>query len=1186
MSVLDKLKTAVRGNPVMREYELQRHIGSGGPSSLWKIYDGVKKSTRQNVSIFVYDKKAAEAEKVPKKEREAIVNLLKKGPVQLVKLRHPSLLTIEHGVEESRDVIAFASEPVVASVANLLGKYDNAPSPLPLAIKEYQLDPLEIKYGLLQVAEGLEFLHGGVKLIHGNLTPENIVINKAGAWKIFGFNFGVFINYQSGAQEKFAFHEWNSKLSFRTQPSLNYLAPEYVLNKTCDAASDLYTYGVLIHAVFNQGKPLFECDNNLLTYKHQAEQLSRVLPNSFFGIPESGREHVRMLLNLEPSVRPDASQMTKSPLFDDIAIVTLQYLDSLMQKDSLQKSQFFKTLHKVLPKLPKRVTLQRALPALCSEFRTPEMIPFVLPNVLFIAEDCNTDEYVRNVLPHLKPVFKVHEPIQVLLIFLQKMDLLLTKTPPDAIRSDVLPMIIRALASPSAQIQELCISVLPTFANMIDYSSMKHAILPKLKSLCLETNSLKVRINILVCLAKILDVLDKWMVLEEILPMLEAMPSKEPGVLMSMLGVLKACTDQKKLGFDKEILATRIIPFLFPLSVELTLNENQFKSFMSVIKDMIRKVETDHSVHLQQLGQMKEQTQSTVKLAQEVSEAKATDDMMGRLEKMMAQENPSPGTTNTNASPSVSAAKPASPLTDMDRLFATFDSTVLAPPPSSGNQSPIILKPSQSSTSESLLQSGSLQPTLQSTQQQQPKSQSVLQPTLQQPSQSQPALQPTSLSTLQPKGQPASFPTSQSMLQPITSQPILQPTSQQASLSTLQPKLQPASLPTLEATPSASQPALQPTVFQSTSQSMLQPSSQPILQTTVPPTSLSTLQPTLQPTPQSTLYSAPGSVSFSTASQSAFAAPTNIESQPPFLQPKSGAITEPTWSTFSAASQVPKPSSSPLFSQPASATASSALQPSKAPLPQSAPARTTTPQFSSASMMGAYSMSTSTAGLQSTPASFGSSATTFNQPSGLAKSDASSSQSSFSMPLGQPPSGVSPSLPFTSSSAQAASTWSSQLNPMSQSQRPPVSYNMPSMNPEQAPLRQFPTNASQPPMSSFQQQQQQQQQQHQRMPAAPLQPMPMGQPLQPMSMGQPLQPMSMGQPTQNSQPQPSQWNLGNASANWPSLQPLSQPQGVLQPTPASQPQGILQPASTSSSISLPAPGPNPFGSSSEDNLLF
>ena len=73
------------------------------------------------------------------------------------------------------------------------------------------------------------------------------------------------------------------------------------------------------------------------------------------------------------------------------------------------------------------------------------------------------------------------------------MDLLLTKTPPDAIRSDVLPMIIRALASPSAQIQELCISVLPTFANMIDYSSMKHAILPKLKSLCLETNSLKVR---------------------------------------------------------------------------------------------------------------------------------------------------------------------------------------------------------------------------------------------------------------------------------------------------------------------------------------------------------------------------------------------------------------------------------------------------------------------------------------------------------------------------------------------------------------------------------------------------------------------------------------------------------------------------------------------------------------------
>ena len=41
------------------------------------------------------------------------------------------------------------------------------------------------------------------------------------------------------------------------------------------------------------------------------------------------------------------------------------------------------------------------------------MIPFVLPNVLVIAEDCTQDEYEKLILPQIKPVFKIQEPIQV-----------------------------------------------------------------------------------------------------------------------------------------------------------------------------------------------------------------------------------------------------------------------------------------------------------------------------------------------------------------------------------------------------------------------------------------------------------------------------------------------------------------------------------------------------------------------------------------------------------------------------------------------------------------------------------------------------------------------------------------------------------------------------------------------------
>lgn len=53
---------------------------------------------------------------------------------------------------------------------------------------------------------------------------------------------------------------------------------------------------------------------------------------------------------------------------------------------------------------------------------------------------------------------------------------------------------------------------------------------------CLTSLFEQVRVNSLVCLGKILEYLDKWFVLDEILPFLQQIPSKEPAVLMGILG--------------------------------------------------------------------------------------------------------------------------------------------------------------------------------------------------------------------------------------------------------------------------------------------------------------------------------------------------------------------------------------------------------------------------------------------------------------------------------------------------------------------------------------------------------------------------------------------------------------------------------------------------------------------------
>lgn len=54
MDMLNRIKTTVSsfsnvlpGNPVTREYEIIEHIASAGPSLLWKVYRGFKKSTKE-----------------------------------------------------------------------------------------------------------------------------------------------------------------------------------------------------------------------------------------------------------------------------------------------------------------------------------------------------------------------------------------------------------------------------------------------------------------------------------------------------------------------------------------------------------------------------------------------------------------------------------------------------------------------------------------------------------------------------------------------------------------------------------------------------------------------------------------------------------------------------------------------------------------------------------------------------------------------------------------------------------------------------------------------------------------------------------------------------------------------------------------------------------------------------------
>ncbi|XP_056635195.1 SCY1-like protein 2 [Diorhabda sublineata] len=602
-STVSQLSGVLPGNPVTREFESSAHVASAGPGLLWKIYKGNKRSTKQAASIFVFEKR--QLERFNKNDRELILESLRRGIVQLTKIRHPKILTVQHPLEESRDSLAFATEPVLASIANILGHTTNMPQPA--NISDYKLFDIEIKYGLLQVTEGLAFLHNDVKLIHRNISPESIVINTQGAWKIFGFDFCVINTNPPNITSNFPFEDYSPTMPSVCQPNLDYLAPENIISSSHSLASDMFSLGMLAYTLYSPDKKCFKPVKDLSQFKSRVSELKHLNTGKLQFIPDELRGNIKLLINATPDVRPDTHQFLKIPFFDDIGIKTLTYLDSVLQWDNLQKSQFYKGLPEALPRLPHRVKLQRVVSCLAHDLNQNAMVPFILPSLLEIAQDCSQQEYCTIILPLIKPLMTILEPIQVLLIMLQNMELLLKLTPAEDIQRHVLPMLYRGLDADTPQIHELCLSVIPTFANLLDHSNVKNSLLPRIKKLCLHTSTLSVRVNCLLCVGRLLEHLDKWLVLDEVLPFLPQIPSREPAVLMGILGIYKLALTHKKLGITKEIIASRVLPFLIPLCIENGLTMSQFNALTSLVKEMFQIVENEHRTKLEQLNSVKDE---------------------------------------------------------------------------------------------------------------------------------------------------------------------------------------------------------------------------------------------------------------------------------------------------------------------------------------------------------------------------------------------------------------------------------------------------------------------------------------------------------------------------------------------------------------------------------------------------
>ncbi|AEO64249.1 uncharacterized protein THITE_2060904, partial [Thermothielavioides terrestris NRRL 8126] len=636
----------------------------------WKIYPAKNKKTGKECSAFVFDRKSLDAHRSGlsraeaaefKRAADAVVERLKKEASAIAKLRHPSILEVVEPVEETRGGgLQFIAEAVTASLSGLLqekddqergggvggraSRYVTEDADGNRRRRELEIDELEIQKGLLQVSKALEFMHDNAGLVHGNLTPDAILINaKAGPsrsdWKLSGLAFCSPLE-SSTAQSSIQpinlreVLRHNPNLPRTVQLNIDYTSPDFVLDNNLTASADMFSLGLLIISLYNSPhKSPLSCSGSLSSYQRvfQSSQSVPSSSNNFLSsrpLPKELTNHVLpRLITRRPAQRMTASEFQQSEFFNNILVSTIRFLDAFPAKTPNEKSQFLRGLMKVLPSFPKSVMEKKLLPALLDELKDKELISLILHNVFKIIEllPSGRRAFGSKVRPSLKEIFVTNvkqaqekDPARDagLMVVIEQLPIIGDNCAGKEFKDDILPIVFNALESPTPSLVDAALRSLPSVLPQLDFSTIKNELFPVIATIFSRTNSLAIKVRGLQAFVTLcggsndpggedgLDglapqkkkatsssALDKFTMQEKIVPLIKAIKTKEPAVMMAALNVLRVVGGVA----DADFVALEILPVLWSMSLGPLLDLKQFQAFMELIKSLSSRVEEEQT---------------------------------------------------------------------------------------------------------------------------------------------------------------------------------------------------------------------------------------------------------------------------------------------------------------------------------------------------------------------------------------------------------------------------------------------------------------------------------------------------------------------------------------------------------------------------------------------------------------
>ena len=599
------------GTDLFKHYSAEKTFAfKCGFNEEWSVYNAEHKERKQQVSIFVLEKK--NFKKISKNYKE-LLNIYKKTTNTLSKFKHPSILSVFEPLKEDQNCIAYVTDRVSYTLNTWLN--------------EIKPSKLEVKSLVIELCKAIIFLHDDAHCIHNNLSLESIFITNENKVKLGMFEFSI--NDPSISGEKITINNILQNLCF--------MSPEIILENKCYYTSDIYTIGLIIFNLLKYIKNetvrnfinILRSNNTIENYKLFYSKIDNEYSRLNFEIEDN--ELIRKCLIKEPNNRPNIKELIDNKWFNDPKLKALNFIEHLELNDRDKNAEFLKQLPRILSIFENKIIIKRFLPSLLRALKVEYLIVPSLPAIFSIAEKEELKINFEEVIwPDLKNLFNLKSmPAQCLYFLLQKIKFIADKISNKEFSQNFLKIITKALDCNVTKIQSVVAENVDTITKKIDSLSFKTQIYPRIINVLQTTNSQALKIQLLTCLKDLYKLLDQNTINENLLNNLDKVRKGDNSGEICML-IANIYEEIAKVVTTLSI-ANKILPNLISILVSGNISKGNFDTLMQLVHKYLDKIKKDREKDLYD-DKYKNKNQIVEELGEnESKENKMFNDMLNNI---------------------------------------------------------------------------------------------------------------------------------------------------------------------------------------------------------------------------------------------------------------------------------------------------------------------------------------------------------------------------------------------------------------------------------------------------------------------------------------------------------------------------------------------------------------------------